>query len=250
MYRSYYSGLRASLFAIALLAPIAAVSAQAQAVPRGSRTSPAYSQAYDEGYQRGLRAGLDDGQRNRDFNYASKSDYRNADAGYRREYGDRSRYSTDFRIGYESGYRNGYNQARPNGSGGVYRDGGVYGPYGNGNGNGGWRPGTGGPPPWANGRARGRGGYQTNDYASQTGYTDGYEAGLNDGRARHQFDPVGESRYRSGDHGYKSSYGSRDSYKNQYRDSFRDGYQSGYEDGRRYDNGNTRSDGRPSWWPW
>src|SRR5580765_4856413 len=108
MYRSYYSGLRASLFAIALLAPIAAVSAQAQAVPRGSRTSPAYSQAYDEGYQRGLHAGLDDGQRNRDFNYASKSDYRNADAGYRREYGDRSRYSTDFRIGYESGYRNGY----------------------------------------------------------------------------------------------------------------------------------------------
>jgi len=249
MYRSYYSGLRASLFALALVAPLAAVNAQAQTQRAVPRNSQAYSQAYDEGYQRGTRAGIDDGQRNREFNYANKSDYRNGDAGYRREYGDRDRWRVDFRSGFEAGYRDGFNRYRPNYGGyGGYGNSGGYGSTGGYDRNGNWRPGAGGPPPWANGR--GRGNYQYNDYAVQTGFTDGYEAGLNDGRARRQFDPVGESRYRNGDHGYKSQYGSRDAYRLRYRDSFRDGYESGYEDGRRYDNRNTRSDGRPMWWPW
>jgi len=243
MYRSYSAflsrGLRASVFGFALLTPLAVVSAQAQTQRAVPRTAPAYSPAYQEGYQRGTRAGSDDGQRNREFNYANKSDYRNGDAGYRREYGDRDRWRVDFRIGFESGYRDGYGRYRPN-----------YGGYGTYDRNDTWRPGTGGPPPWANGRGRGRGGYQYNDYAFQAGFTDGYEAGLNDGDARRRFDPVGEGRYRSGDRGYKSNYGSRDAYKLRYREAFRDGYENGYEDGRRYDNRSTRSDGRPSWWPW
>ena len=115
-----------------------------------------------------------------------------------------------------------------------------------------WRPGTGGPPPWANGRGRGRGrgGYQTNDYAFQSGFTDGYEAGLDDGRDRRRFDPVGEGRYRSGDRGYRGDYGTRDAYKFRYREAFREGYEDGYGDGQRYDSRNTRNDGRPTWWPW
>jgi hypothetical protein len=245
MYRSYISsGLRASLFAFALLTPLAMADAQAQtprAVPRDSQIYR-NSQAYNEGYQRGTRAGGDDGQRNREFNYQNKSDYRNADAGYRREYGDRDRWRVDFRLGFETGYRDGYSRYRPNYGG--------YGGYGGYDPNGGWRPGTGGPPPWANGRARGRGGSQYNDYAFQTGFTDGYEAGLNDGRSRRRFDPVGEGRYRDGDRGYKSQYGTRDAYKFRYREAFRDGYEQGYEDGRRYDSSNNRSDGRPRWWPW
>ena len=262
MYRSLKSspGLRASLFAVALLTPLAVVSthAQGRAVPRGNSQvyNQAYnSQAYNTGYDRGTRAGTDDGQRNRDFNFVNKSDYRNADSGYRREYGDRERWRSDFRLGFESGYRDGYSRYRP-----TYRNGDVYGNggygnggygtggYGNGGyGNGGYRNG-GGPPPWSNGRARGRGGY--NDAAYQTGFTDGYEAGLDDGRDRRRFDPVGEGRYRSGDRGYNSNYGTRDAYKLRYREAFREGYEDGYGDGQRYDNRTTRSDGRPTWWPW
>ena len=43
-------------------------------------------QAYNEGYQRGVRTGEDDGRRSESFNYADESDYRRANAGYRREY--------------------------------------------------------------------------------------------------------------------------------------------------------------------
>ena len=254
MYRSFKSsaGLRASLFAVALVTPLAVAStnAQGRAVPRGNSQvyNQAYnSQAFNTGYDRGSRAGADDGQRNRDFNFANKSDYRSADAGYRREYGDRERWRSDFRLGFENGYRDGYSRFRPAYGNGGYGNGG-YDPYGNRNG--GWRPGSGGPPPWANGRARGRGGYQYNDAAYQTGFTDGYEAGLDDGRDRRRFDPVGEGRYRSGDRGYNGNYGSRDAYKNRYRGAFREGYESGYGDGQRYDNRNTRYDGRPTWWPW
>ena len=256
MYRSFHlrPGLRASLFAVALLTPFAVAGTSAQtgrAVPRGNSQvySQAYnSQAYNTGYDRGTRAGADDGQRNRDFNFVNKSDYRNADSGYRREYGDRERYRSDFRLGFESGYRDGYSRYRPAYGNGGYGNGGYgNGGYGNGGyGNGDWRPGAGGPPPWANGRARGRGGY--NDAAYQTGFTDGYEAGLDDGRDRRRFDPVGEGRYRSGDRGYNGNYGSRDAYKYRYREAFRDGYEDGYTDGQRYDSRTTRNDG---WrWPW
>src|SRR5689334_8510605 len=124
--RSYFaSGLRASLMTMALIVPIAATTAHAQIQ---GRAVPRNSQAYSEGYERGTRAGSDDGQRNREFNYQNKSDYRNGDSGYRREYGDRDRWRVDFRLGFELGYREGYSRYRPN-----------YGGYGNsGYGNGGY----------------------------------------------------------------------------------------------------------------
>ena len=258
MYRFsvFSSGLLASLFGFALLAPMAVTAAQAQtprAVPRDSqiyrdgRDSQRNSQAYREGYDRGSRAGGDDGQRNRPFNFQNNSDYRNDDRGWRREYGDRDRWRTDFRLGFEFGYRESYSRYRP-GYGGVYGNGGYGNSYPNGNygGYGNNGRGRGGPPPWANNR----GSWQRSDYAFQTGFTDGYEAGLNDGRSNRRFDPIGEGRYRSGDHGYNRNYGTREAYKFRYRDAFREGYEQGYQDGQRYDSRNYRRDGRPSWWPW
>ena len=139
----------------------------------------------------------------------------------------------------EAGYRDGF---------GRYR---AYGPA-NGRANG-WRPGAGGPPPWAT--ARGRGGYQRTDFAFRTGFTDGYEAGLRDGRDRDRFDPIREGRYRSGDHGYNRNYGSRDFYRVRFREGFLEGYEHGFNDGWRYDARYDGRDGgrttmRPWWWPW
>ena len=198
-------------------------------------------QAYNEGYQRGVRSGEDDGRRSESFNYADESDYRRANAGYRREYGNQESYRTDFRRGFEQGYRTGYERY-------GYRNG-RPGPWANGRGNGPWANGRGNGP-WANGRGNGpvgNGNYGNyiyrNDLAFQTGFNDGYERGLDDGRDRRRNDPFAESRYRDGDHGYDRRYGTREAYKNMYRDAFRQGYERGYVDGRPNTTGN-----RP-WWP-
>ena len=210
-----------------LVRSVALVSVLALAAPvmldaREQWGSYGSQQAYNEGHQRGLRSGEDDGRRGESFNYADESDYRRADAGYRREYGNQEWYRTEFRRGFEQGYRSGYERY-------GYRNG-RPGPWENGRGNG----------PF--GRGGGYGNYR-NDLAFQTGFNDGYERGLDDGRDRRRNDPFGESRYRSGDHGYDRRYGSREAYKINYRDAFRQGYERGYSDGRR----NTGS--RPWWFP-
>ena len=186
-------------------------------------------QAYNEGYNRGVRSGEEDARRRESYNYTDESDYRRADAGYRREYGNADWYRTEFRRAFEQGYRTGYER---------------YGYYG--------RDGydqRSGPPPWANGRGRGNSPFERygtyrgqNTLAFQTGFNDGYERGLDDGRDRRRNDPFGESRYRDGDRGYDRRYGSREAYKIAYRDAFRQGYERGYADGR-------RNTGRAWWWP-
>ena len=221
---------------------VALVSVLALAAPemleaREQWGSSGTQQAYNEGYQRGVRTGEDDGRRSESFNYADESDYRRANAGYRREYGNQESYRTDFRRGFEQGYRTGYERY-------VYRNG-RPGPWANGRGNGPWANGRGNGP-WANGRGNGpvgNGNYgiYRNDLAFQTGFNDGYERGLDDGRDRRRNDPFAESRYRDGDHGYERRYGTRDAYKIMYRDAFRQGYERGYLDGR--------PTGNRSWWP-
>jgi hypothetical protein len=69
--------------------------------------------------------------------------------------------------------------------------------------------------------------------ATARGYADGYRRGLEDGRDRDRYDPVGHGDYRSGDPGYSRSYGSRDSYRVNYRAGFRQGYEDGYRDAAR-----------------
>ena len=213
--------------ALAVAMPVVANAQRRGGVMPGSSRA-IETPAYRAGYERGMRGGEDDGRRNQRYDYGSKSDYRSGESGYRREYGDRNRYRIEFRLGFEVGYRDGFDRYRP----GYGRDDG-------------WRPGRGGPPPWAN--ARGRGGYQRTDYAFRIGFTDGYEAGLRDGRDRDRFDPLREGRYRSGDRGYNRNYGARDDYRLRYRGAFREGYQHGYDDGWRY---NARNNSRPWWWPW
>jgi hypothetical protein len=84
------------------------------------------------------------------------------------------------------------------------------------------------------------------DLAFGTGLNDGYEAGFEDGRRRHRFEPTREGRYRSANRGYDRRYGPRELWQARYRDGFRRGYDDGYNDGRRY---YYRTHGRPGWWP-
>src|SRR5262245_55282176 len=171
----------------------------------GSRSAPP---AYNEGYTRGVRAGEEDFRRGQSFDFRDEGDYRRADLGYHREYGNIDWYRNDFRRGYEEGYRAGYRST------GYYGRGNA----GRGNGNA-WG--------WGNNRY---------DLAISNGYSHGHDEGLNDGRHRQRNDPIAESRYRNGDHGYDRAYGPKETYKLRYRDAFREGYERGYQDGLRYRN--------------
>jgi hypothetical protein len=209
----------ALISALAIGAPT--VTLEAAQWGRGGIISQGNSAAVREGRDRGIRAGEEDGRRNESYSYADESDYRRGDLGYRSQYGDRNRYRDQFRRAYVDGYAEGYERTNRTYS------------------NRGGRAGV--PPPWANGRGRGavpRGGIFNNgsrndvDLAIATGYMEGYEAGLDDGRDNRRNAPTAESRYRDGDRGYKREYGDRETYRLRYRNGFIEGYQDGYADGR------------------
>jgi|SRR5947208_3035743 len=167
--------------------------------------------AYDSGYRDGVRRGEDDGRRGRAYSFERQGDWRDADDGYHRDYGNREFYRRVFRRGFETGYSEGFNR---------YNRGYGYG-----------APRSGYPVPAPGYGYPAGGGYSTP--AAQIGYRDGYEVGRNDARDRERFDPVRSSRYRSGDHDYDRRYGSKDEYKRIYRDAFQRGYEQGYRESRR-----------------
>lgn len=178
--------------------------------------------AYDNGYRDGARAGERDGRSGRPFSYNRHDDWRDADDGYRREYGNYDFYRRSYRNAFETGYSESYNR---------------YGNYGNYGNNGGRYPRNypnGGSyptypsyptPSGPGGVAVPRGSYSP---AGQNGYRDGLGAGRDDARSRRAFDPVRAKRYREGDNDYDNRYGSRDEYKREYRSAFQQGYRDGY----------------------
>jgi hypothetical protein len=64
--------------------------------------------AYDNGFRDGLREGERDGRRGRRFEPSRHGEWRDADGGFRREYGDHNVYRRSFRSGFEAGYAQGY----------------------------------------------------------------------------------------------------------------------------------------------
>lgn len=64
--------------------------------------------AYDNGFREGVRQGERDGQRNRRFEPQRHGEWRDADNGFRREYGDHNLYRRSYRNGFESGYAQGF----------------------------------------------------------------------------------------------------------------------------------------------
>jgi hypothetical protein len=208
------------LSAMAITTTACAATVYGSSYPRGGYGRDLERRAYDNGFREGVEEGQNDARRNRDFSPQRHDEYRNADGGYNRDYGDREYYRRSFRQGFEAGYRESYSRnaryGRDDRSGGYSRDGREVIP-----------PVVIAPnyPP-AN---RGYGSYGA--IAQQNGYRDGLDAGRNDARDRQRFDPVRAKRYREGDHDYNDRYGSRDEYKREYRSAFEQGYREGY--GRR-----------------
>ena len=64
--------------------------------------------AYDEGFRQGIEDGRSDARKNRRYEPARHGEWRDADRGYHREYGEREFYRRSFRNGYEAGYAQAY----------------------------------------------------------------------------------------------------------------------------------------------
>lgn len=66
--------------------------------------------AYERGFHEGTEAGEKDGRRGRSFDLTRHDDYRDADEGYNRDYGDKEFYRRAFRDGFRAGYEQTYRQ--------------------------------------------------------------------------------------------------------------------------------------------
>ncbi len=189
--------------------------------------------AYDNGRREGFRDGEDAARDRKPFDLERQKDFRNADRGYNRSYGDKDRYRSNFRSGYADGYREAYDRYGYNG--GYYggrsvprdRGWGYPAPYPN------QYPQT--YPRYPNGGNGGYGGYgYGTNIAFQNGLNDGHEKGLDDLRHGRAPEYARQKWYRSGDHDYNSRYGSKEAYKDQYRRGFQEGYNRAYREGRRW----------------
>lgn len=66
--------------------------------------------AFENGHRKGLEQGRRDGLDRRSYSYERHPEFRNAEQGYRRSYGDRRVYQQQYRVGFERGYAEGFRQ--------------------------------------------------------------------------------------------------------------------------------------------
>ena len=65
---------------------------------------------YANGFEEGYKRGADDGRDRDRYDPRRHGRYRDADQGYRREYGPKGVYEVSYRRGFERGYDQGYNE--------------------------------------------------------------------------------------------------------------------------------------------
>ena len=82
---------------------------------------------YDEGFRDGINKGERDGRKGDRYSLRRHGDYRDADDGYRREFGPRPYYQRAYRRGFEAGYRRAYSSYARGYGYGRDRDYGRYG---------------------------------------------------------------------------------------------------------------------------
>lgn len=188
--------------------------------------------AYDNGYRDGVKRGEQALRDRRAFDVQRERDYRDAENGYNRSYGDRNRYRDNYRGGFTQGFRDAYER------GGYGRD--NSGVYGGGYGRDGYDP-RGNTTQFPggvrrNGPTYGRGpgyGGSASYGAYQNGASDGYEKGLDDAGDRKYPDATRHKWYRNGDHDYDNRYGSKEAYRVEYRRGFEEGYLRAFRERRR-----------------
>lgn len=197
--------------AVLSTAPALAGCAYAQYGSYGPDVHRVAASPYEIGYSEGREHGSNDARRGRAFEYRDANEYRRADRGWKRWYGDPNAYRYEFRRGYERGYRDGYSAVSyrrgpyPGTSPGRVYPGGAY-------------PGGGYP----------GGAYGYRSTAAEYGYREGFEKGREDARDGDRYDPRRHGWYRDGDRHYDRRYGSRDQWKDEYRRAFLQGYDDGY----------------------
>jgi hypothetical protein len=191
------------LFAV-LLFLAGAIAAQ----DRYSGSVDAKERGYQHGYRDGLRQGRADLSRNATHSFDSE-DYRRADQGYDRRMGERDDFQQGYRSGYKDAYDDGYydKPIRHN----VYGLNDSYDPD---------------RVPRSDANVSADRSYE--DMATDTGYRDGLQAGLNDVRRRKDFKPEKHETYEDGKHGYRKDYGDKKLYKEQYRQGFLRGYEDAF----------------------
>ena len=75
---------------------------------------------YANGFEEGYKRGADDGHDRDRYDPRRHGRYRDADQGYRREYGPKGVYEVSYRRGFERGYDQGYNEGERR-RGGAWR---------------------------------------------------------------------------------------------------------------------------------
>ena len=166
---------------------------------------------YEHGYRDGFHHGQEDRERGASYDGRSK-DYKDGDRGYEKFMGDKGHYKTGYREGYLAGYDDAYRRRS-----GRFGD--IYGHQGE-------RYRDGDRDARDDVYENRRWGYS--DVAYDIGYRDGVEAGRSDLRKNKDHDPEGQHDYREADHGYRSSYGSKEPYRQLYRTGFMQGYEDGF----------------------
>jgi hypothetical protein len=188
---------------------------------QGTYRNDAQSVAFNNGYQQGLRDGEQAVRDRRPLDVNRERDYRNADQGYRRDYGERNFYRDEFRRGFAQGYQEAFQRVNRYDD---RRDGRVYGDRDD-------RRGYGDRD---DRRGYGAGAGFAVNIAFRNGVGDGYQKGLDDARDGKYPQPERQKWYRQGDRNFNGRDGiSRDEYKNEYRRGFQEGYARAYNERRR-----------------
>jgi hypothetical protein len=187
--------LKLRLPALAALVSIGLFGGQ---ILRAQSESETRHHGYEHGYRDGYSYGRDAHARGAALDIRSDA-YRDADHGYRIEFGPKEEYETGYREGYRMGADDGF-------AGNTSRFEHVFGDEH-------YTPND-------------RWGYQ--DIASEMGYRDGVTAGLKDAKEHHSFRPTEHDQWKDGDRGYHDSLGSKESYKVEYRKAYEAGYRDGY----------------------
>ena len=203
-----------AIVGVALAAFIGLESGAVSAQQTYQRRPNEYAGAVDarqHGYEHAYRDGADRGRQDRENRrpYSLRdNDYMIGARTYETAFGDRTAYMDGYRAGFKDGYEDGFN-----GKQGQYGQ--LYA-----------HPG-GAPAPSRDDLYAARP-HSATDTAFDAGYRSGVTLGQRDQTRHSRSDFRNDPSYRSGDLGYRSSYGDRSAYQTQFRDGVERGYEDGY----------------------